>query len=1011
MPNPWEKYAAQQDGGPWSKYQSATQSFASNQPPAPGSQEVSDSITSLPGEVAHKIGVAARPWGPFGAALTIGAGGGAIAGIPGGPGGMLAGAGAGIPIAAAAYGGAHLADLPVMAVNGIGGLFGYNPGIPYPGATFDEFVNNHLNPLPEPETTADKYLAATSGGIKDAVAGNRVGKFMEAGQALGPVFQKIGTAMSDAPGKNMVMGGAGGAGAQFGGDATDGSTVGKIAGAILPVAAIGSTTGLARRLVNSSGGPSTWQAYGRGFMGRGEDVVMQNGETIPATWGFTGARLENARQTAENQVQDQLQNTISKAGGSVADVVSELDKSGNLSGEGFNPTAGAASKNQGLTMVENGLYQSDPAMRARYENNMRAVSGSVNNAVQPVGAPIQESQGFFTRFLSNQARAAERNAQRFDDIDMNRANQNLAQKQAEVTSSASSDQQTGASIAARKQAGNMMNDEQAAYRKLYAAVPRDTPIEFNNSIEKGVEALKEHGANAAVDPSISAARSRIETMIKARSAEPVTNFGEIESDLKIVNSLIKQASNAGQDQAVRLYSMFKEGIVADIEAGGAASPALKQANGAFRTFKERWSNGVAGDALDKNSLPSETLNKYMASPEGATQYSQTVGTTPVGKESASRYLSASVARASGQNPTSQSVTAAINKNPAISTFPEVRAAQEAKATQIGAATKMQANRQGQLEQMQADAAAAQKKATTSLPAKYAKGSEDSAVSAIETALGSNDSTSAINELIKTAKADRSGKSMEGLKNAARKYLSQKLFNKTNAAAKNEVSAVTNEDLPTSMAKMGDVLNEDGTIMKNMRKLLTPEEIQTLQTNYRRLEMGTRIRKAGLGGSATAPNESDKAVLENLVKGYTNINAFRTIKTAKTMLQDLKTIAGSAFTNSRVNDIINDTRLQAFLDPDKMKQLLLRPTPQNWERTSWARQQMNILAQEINSKPDESSDTLPKSTPAAQPKATPAATPAAKSSSKRMRWNPDTGKLEPIAATGQSNRDVYPDLYT
>jgi len=989
MPNPWEKYAAQQDSGPWSKYQSPTQSFASNQPPALGSQEISDSITSLPEEVAHKIGVAARPWGALGAAMTAGGvSGGVVGGLTTGPAGIIPGALAGAPMGAVAYGGAHLADLPVMAVNGIGSLFGYNPGIPYPGATFDEFVNNHLNPLPEPVTTADKYLAATSGGIKDAVAGNKVGKFMEAGQALGPVFQKIGTAMSDAPGKNMVMGGTSGAGAQFGDDATDGSTVGKIGGAVLPVVAMGATTGLTRRLVNSSGG------YRRGFMGRGEDVVMQNGETIPASWGFTGGRLENARQMAQNQVQDQLQNTISKAGGSVADVVSELDKSAALDGEGFQRTSGAASKNQGLTMVENGLYQSDPAMRARYENNMRSVSGSVNNAVQPVGAPIQESQGFFSRFLSNQARAAERNAQRFD-VDMNRANKNLAQKQAEITSSASSDQQTGASIAARKEAGNMMNDEQAAYRKLYAAVPRDTPIEFNNSIEKGVEALKEHGANAAVDPSISAARSRIETMIKARSAEPVTNFGEIESDLKIVNSLIKQASNAGQDQAVRLYSMFEEGIVADIEAGGAASPALKQANGAFRTFKERWSNGVAGEALDKNSLPSETLNKYMASPEGATQYSQTVGATPAGKESASRYLSASVARASGQNPTKESVTAAISKNPAISTFPKVKAAQEAKATQIGAATKMQANRQGQLEQMQADAAAAQKKATTSLPAKYAKGSEDSAVSAIETALGSNDSTSAINELVKTAKADRSGKSMEGLKNAARKYLSQKLFNKTNAAAKNEVSAVTNEDLPTSMAKMGDVLNEDGTIMKNMRKLLTPDEIQTLQTNYRRLEMGTRIRKAGLGGSATAPNESDKAVLENLVKGYTNINALQDLKTAKTMLQDLKTIAGSAFTNSRVNDIINDTRLQAFLDPDKMKQLLLRPTPQNWKRTSWARQQMNILAQEINRKPDDESNTPPATAPAAKPKATPAATPAAQSSSKRMRWNPDTGKLEPI----------------
>jgi hypothetical protein len=144
------------------------------------------------------------------------------------------------------------------------------------------------------------------------------------------------------------------------------------------------------------------------------------------------------------------------------------------------------------------------------------------------------------------------------------------------------------------------------------------------------------------------------------------------------------------------------------------------------------------------------------------------------------------------------------------------------------------------------------------------------------------------------------------------------------------------------------------------------------------------------------NDADKSVIENLVKGYTNINAFRAIKTGKTILQDLKTIAGSAFVNSNVNKIIDDIRLQAFLDKEKMKQLLMRPTPQNWKRTPWAYQQMNILAQEINRQKDgKTGNEDEKSTDPATPQE--AATnqkSGATSAPRRMRYNPKTGGLEP-----------------
>jgi hypothetical protein len=994
MPKPWEQFSSQAgQSGPWNQFQTA----------APGSPEAIKGLEEAPGSIAREVGVAARPWGPLGAAMGAGALGGGALGVPGGPAGMGAGALAGSGVGATAYAAAHLADLPVMAVNGIGSLFGYNPEFTGPGAAFDNFVNQY-NPLPQPESKGEEYLAAASGGIKDAVAGNRAGlalKAFEAPQALRPVFQgmtptvqKVGAALSDAPVQNMALGGVSGAGAQFGGDITNDSTGGKIAGAAVPVLAAIAGRGVVRGGVNSMGGPSAFGAFGRGLIGQGEDVVMQNGKVIPSSWGISGARQEVARQMAENKVQDQLLGLV----GSEADkqaAVSNLGLADVVAGEGFQPTAGSISQNPGLTMAENGLFQSNPAMRARYEANQRAISGSVDNALQPNGAPIEQSQGFISRLLGNMSRSAERNAQQFEDVDMTRANDLVANKKAAVTSSANADQQTASSTAARRQAGDMMVDEKAAYQKLYAAVPRETPITFENSIEAGNAALAEHGANASVDPSIGTARAKIGELMKERIANPETTFGELESDLKIVGSLIDQAQSSGQKQAARLYMMFKDGLVADREAGGAANTALKQANDSFKTFQNRWANGPAGEAMDRGTLPSETMGKYMSSPEGASQYRKTVGTTPAGQQAAGDYLASSVAKGSGANPTKQSVTAAINKNPAISAFPEVKAAEQAKASQIGASTKFQSKQAGKLEQMKGDAAAAKTEAESSLPAKYSQGSSDSAVSSVGAAFSSKDPTAAVRELIKTAGKDKTGKAMEGLQNATREWLGRRLFNKTNAAAGNEVKGITNEDLPTSMAKSADVLNESGAIFKNLKGILPPDEIANLQTNYRRLEIGTRIRKAGSGQSGTSMNEADKSVIENLVKGYTNINAFRAIKTGKTILQDLKTIAGSAFVNSNVNKIIDDIRLQAFLDPDKMKQLLLRPTATNWKRTPWAYQQMNILAQEINRKDDKPKGNEEETSPAPVSQKAASANKASGETSapRRMRYNPKTGQLE------------------
>jgi hypothetical protein len=989
MPKPWEQFSSQAgQSGPWNKFQPAVE---------PGSPEAIQGIEDGAKSALHALGATARPWGPLGVAAA----GGAALGSPGGFPGMAAGAGVG----AGAYGLAHLIDLPLMAVNAGAHYAGY-PNVDLSvGRLFDNFVNQY-NPLPEPQTKSEEYLAAASGGIKDAIGGNRAGvvmKGIEVADRFRPVFQGTANALADAPKANAALGAASGVGAQFGSDVTDGSTSGMVTGALTPVMAAVLGRGAIRGGVNAMGGPESFKAFGRGLVGRGEDVTLPNGEVLPASFGLGGARLENARQAAESSAQSQITEELVRSQPdltrqqAIDSAISNLETD-RVSGQGYRPTAGSLSDNPGMLAMENGLFQNQPAMRGRYQDNFDAVSGSVAQATQPVGASIQEGQGFFSRLLSNRARAAEQNAQRFEDVDMNRANDLVDSRRAAVTSSATADQQTAASTTARRQAGDMMVDEKAAYQKLYAAVPRETPITFENSLKAGEEALAEHGVNAGVDPSINSARERIGAMMKDRAANPETTFGELESDLKIVNGLISQAERAGQNQATRLYVMFKEGLIADREAGGAANTALRQANNSFKTFQNRWANGPAGEALDRGTLPSETMGKYMSSPEGAAQFNKTVGTTPQGKQAAGDYLSASVAKASGATPTKQSVTASINKNPAISTFPEVKAAEQAKARQISAATTFQGKQAGKLEQMKADSAAASKQADTSLPGKFSKGSPDAAVSTVSEAFGSKDSTSAVNELLQTAKLDKSGKSMDALKNATRQWLGERLFNKGKASLGNTAEKIANEDLPTSMNQLGKMLAENGPVMKNLRRILTKDEIDTLLTNHRRLEMSGRIRQSVVG-SQTNVNKVDGSIAEgvgNAVKGYTNIPAMRNLKSGATLLQNLGYLAKLSVKNGRAEEIADNIKLQAFLDPDKMKQLLLRPTESNWKRTSWARQQMNILMQEVNrgdGQKDDDNEEKPTPAPAPKKAAAPVQKAGDPSAPRRMRWNPQTGQLE------------------
>lgn len=989
MPKPWEQFSSQAgQSGPWNQFQPAV---------TPGSPEAIQGIEDGAMGALHALGATARPWGPLGVAAT----GGAALGSPGGLPGMAAGAGVG----AGAYGLAHLIDLPLMAVNAGAHYAGY-PNVDLSvGRLFDNFVNQY-NPLPEPQTKGEEYLAAASGGIKDAISGNRAGAVMkgiEVAEKFRPVFQGTANALTDAPKANAALGAASGVGAQFGSDVTDGSTSGMVTGALTPVMAAVLGRGAIRGGVNAMGGPESFKAFGRGLVGRGEDVTLPNGEVLPASFGLAGARLENARQAAESSAQSQITEQLVRSQPdmtrqqAIDSAVANLETD-RVSGQGYRATAGALSDNPGLLAIENGLFQNQPAMRARYQDNFDAVSGSVAQATQPVGAAIQEGQGFFSRLLSNSARAAERNAQRFEDVDMNRANDLVDSKRAAVTSSATADQQTAASTAARRQAGDMMVDDKAAYKKLYAAVDPKTQVTFDNAIAKIDEILADGGKNAA-EGAGAAAREKIGRLAATRIAKPFDSFSELQSDIQIVNDLIRRESGVGGNpSAVRLYNMYKEALEADREAAGASNSALKAANQSFATYKQKWANGVAGKALDERTLPSETMSQYMSSPEGAAQFSKTVGATPQGKQAAGDYLSASVAKASGATPTKQSVTAAINKNPAISTFPEVEAAEQAKGRQISAATTFQGKQAGKLEQMKADAAAASKEADTSLPGKFSKGSPDAAVSTVAEAFGSKDSTSAVNELLQTAKLDRSGKSMESLKNATRQWLGERLFNKGKASLGNTAEKIANEDLPTSMNQLGKTLAENGPVMKNLRRILTKDEIDTLLTNHRRLEMSGRIRQSVVG-SQTNVNKVDGSLAEgvgNAVKGYTNISAMRNLKSGATLLQNLGYLAKLSVKNGRAEEIADNIKLQAFLDPDKMKQLLLRPTDQNWKRTSWARQQINILMQEVNrGDGQKDNDNEEKSTPAPAPQkaAAPVQKAGTPSATRRMRWNPQTGQLE------------------
>lgn len=980
MPNPFDQFDATQGAtrNPFDQFGPAGNSFT------PGSPEAIQGIESGGIDALHKVGVAARPWGPLAAATSLGATAGGALGIPAGPAGMLALGGTGATVGAGAYGLAHLLDLPVMGFNYLAGT-----DFRGPGGWFDDRVNKNINPLPEPVTTADKYIAATSEGVQSAIAGNKAGavmKFAEEPQALRPVFQSLGDAFTQAPVKNAVLGGVSGAGGEAGAQASNDSPQGRIAGALLPVFAAGAgEAGL--RAAGNAIGRSNINAYARGFMGRGEQ---------PGAF-FGGARQEVMNDLANRTVAADVQN-LADQGGSIPAAVDSLTQAGNLKTGGFVPTSGPASENQGLIMMEQGM-KSDPAVAATYKGNKQAISQSVADTLAPKGASPAEAQGFFSRLLSNMQSSADRNAQRFEDIDLNRAESAQAQNQAAVTANRPTAQLEEAGIGANTEASGMMAKEQAAYKAAYQAVDPSTPVSFGSTIKAGIQAIKSSGKNADIPP-------KIKQIIETRAAKPMDNFSEMQSDRAVVNSEISKAQRIGDNNSVRMLMEIKNGIDADLLAAGSSNAALKAANAKFSEFQNRWSNGAAGNALDEASPASQTLTKYMANREGAIQYRDTIGATPAGKQEVEKYLTSRVAQAAGANPTKESMLKAINSVQGLtesaglpSVFPEIRQKLIDQANKLGASSKFVEKQTGVLKGMQADAAAAADEATGSLAGKFAQGSEQNAISQVQGAFSSGDPLGALSKLAKQAKMDKTGASYEGLQNAVRKALADRLFNKGSAVTSSNVaSEISSADLPTSMAGMASVIKGDGKIFESVRGILPPDEIKSLQENYRKLEMMSRMRsQTSASGYSTADDEAAKKLLEMANKTYTNNPLFRDFKSASGFFNLALALAKKSVVKDGVIEKINDLKREAILDPEKMKQLLLRPTPQNYEKTKWVRQQLNIIAQAANQSPDEQSPKTPvpkaqggaKATPApANP--TPSLTPGGK-----FRYNSQTGTLEQV----------------
>lgn len=766
--------------------------------------------------------------------------------------------------------------------------------------------------LPKPEGTLENVVGGASRAVAGAMVPVGIGNsLVNAGRtALNTVPQTFGkmlgsTATGESLGAQPMMQAAsaagGGAGTEVARQA-DLGPVGEIAfgtaGSFLAPAGVIS----GRNFAKSEFGQAARRSVGYGLnfsRTRGGEYVARNeaARTMRDNIGSNASRM-------------QVADDIERNAAALSDKQIAENQNWPMDRKPFEPTTGTASGNPVLAGLEKGLA-SEPNLRARISANQEAIQSNVSAATAPVGAPVERTQNFIDIAMRAKEKPVAKAAEELQGA-LAQGQQRAANQQA-VGGAGNSTVRANASTTAKATGEQLAQAQKGKAQEIYAQVDQELPITFDNTVEAAGKVQSSLGANEAMHPDVA-------RILKSRSENPSSTFGELQSDLRVVNGSLADKNLEPKFQ--RQLMEVKRGIEADLESAAANNDTLRAANAEYRKYAQDYRSGAAEKVFRDKVPDSATLETYLKTPEGAKQYASTIGSSPEGKKAVREWFVSDLA--SKPNLSKAAVDKYIrSKSAVLDAFPEVRSEFQKLRNRMGTRAEMNDRLAADLKAKQQELAGLQKERQSGTLGKFV----ESPSSTIDSMIGSRDGHREFAKLVAEAQRDKSGAAMQGLRNDLLQAIKLKTKNSGKLLSAESGGAVQADELVTSHAGLNKILLEDSNARKMLEMVTSPEDMKTLDRVNRQIAAEERRSRAPYAGSDTA----DKSALQQIAAATRSLPGYsKPLQGAKLLagILNLGKTAAKGVLIKDPNKFYNKILEEAMIDPKLGAALLRRDLPED-----------------------------------------------------------------------------------
>lgn len=549
---------------------------------------------------------------------------------------------------------------------------------------------------------------------------------------------------------------------------------------------------------------------------------------------------------------------------------------------GFQPTAGTLSDDPGLIGLERGLAtqgQTSPAMTARREANVRAVSDQLESVVGDVrSAADPEAAARIIRGQVEAPIAKAKGAVEVSERQLSEATQETDNLIVDFASQARL--KTPASLEIDANLRSELNRLTASKNKLYESIDpeRTVVIDKKNLSDAYSDAVKSRGPLDDTPGKLpKGIMGRISKVLKP---EGRLTFGDLADLRPQLSDAIAQARAANEGAVVPRLQRIKD--VIDIEArsledaGGAAGEAAREANDFFKTqYMPKFKKGM-GDSFrrairsGKEIPPSATAQKFLQPRPGVLESSAQIKKIAEESTDAARasmairdYIIGDVAALMQKTDGKTSLSRLVkyindpNVKSMIDQFPAVKKELESFRNDL-ALRKTKESALSQDVAQRKDALGLTEREAQKSAARFFVDSEP--VMAVGRAIDGKNSFLDMKELVDLAAKDGTGEAKAGLRAAVNEYI-----DRTTRSTSKEVGGRL-EILQSRVTK----LLQNTEKRKALQLLYSKEEMDVLDRVQDELRLMDRINRQVTTGSPTAALQEARTGIRVVLASYYGI---------------------------------------------------------------------------------------------------------------------------------------------